>query len=79
MGRQQLGRLGRTDNGVVTVTTVRAGDRVHHPLHAHPRTRAHHFPEKRNDPDTRTGPQLAAALALRAKESGFARRAVAAG
>ena len=36
VGRQWLGRLGKTDNGIVTVTTVWTDGRVYYPLHAHP-------------------------------------------
>ncbi|MER6693545.1 transposase [Streptomyces minutiscleroticus] len=32
VGRQWLGRLGKTDNGIVTVTTVWTDGRVHYPL-----------------------------------------------
>ncbi|MFD7446968.1 transposase [Streptomyces sp. NPDC059909] len=45
VGRQWLGRLGKTDNGVVTVTTLWADERVYYPLHAVPYTPAHHFPK----------------------------------
>jgi SRSO17 transposase len=31
VGHQYLGRYGKTDNGVVTVTTVRADERVYYP------------------------------------------------
>lgn len=34
VGRQWLGRLGKTDNGIVTVTTVWTDGRVYYPLHA---------------------------------------------
>jgi len=34
VGRQWLGRYGKTGNGGVTVTTVRADERVYYPLHA---------------------------------------------
>ncbi|MEU0022229.1 transposase [Streptomyces rochei] len=43
VGRQWLGRLGKTDNGIVTVTTVWTDGRVYYPLHATPYTPAHHF------------------------------------
>ena len=33
-GRQWLGRYGKTDNGIVTVTTVWADERVYYPLYA---------------------------------------------
>ncbi|WP_372408842.1 IS701 family transposase [Streptomyces luteireticuli] len=76
VGRQWLGRLGKTDNGIVTVTTVWTDGRVYYPLHAQPYTPAHHFPRGRSDPDFRTKPQLAAALAARGKAAGFGCRAV---
>nr|WP_246562843.1 IS701 family transposase [Streptomyces roseirectus] len=76
VGRQWLGRLGKTDNGVVTVTTVWTDGRVYYPLHAQPYTPAHHFTRGRADPGFRTKPQIAAALAARGKELGFACRAV---
>jgi SRSO17 transposase len=43
VGRQWLGRYGKTDNGIVTVTTVWADERVYYPLHAQPYTPASHF------------------------------------
>ncbi|MDQ1032787.1 SRSO17 transposase [Streptomyces umbrinus] len=76
VGRQWLGRLGKTDNGIVTVTTVWTDGRVYYPLHATPYTPAHHFARARSDPAFRTKPQLAAALAVRGKEAGFGCRAV---
>ncbi|WP_409000707.1 IS701 family transposase, partial [Streptomyces scabiei] len=76
VGRQWLGRLGKTDNGIVTVTTVWTDGRVYYPLHATPYTPAHHFARGRSDPAFRTKPQLAAALAARGKAAGFGCRAV---
>ena len=38
VGRQYLGRYGKTDNGVVTVTTLWADERVYYPVHAVPYT-----------------------------------------
>ncbi|MFE9813440.1 transposase, partial [Streptomyces sp. NPDC005548] len=67
---------GKTDNGVVTVTTVWTDGRVYYPLHATPYTPAHHFARGRSDPAFRTKPQLAAALAARGKTAGFGCRAV---
>ncbi len=49
-GRQWLGRLGTTDDGIVTVTTVWTDGRVYYPLHATPCTPAHHFARARSDP-----------------------------
>ncbi|MFE9559225.1 transposase [Streptomyces sp. NPDC006703] len=76
MGRQWLGRLGKTDNGIVTVTTVWTDGRVYYPLHATPYTPAHHFSRGRSDPAFRTKPQLSAALAARGKAADFGCRAV---
>ncbi|WUV39570.1 transposase (plasmid) [Streptomyces sp. NBC_01483] len=76
VGRQWLGRYGKTDHGIVTVTTVWTDSRVYYPLHATPYTPAHHFARGRSDPACRTKPQLAAALAARGKAAGFGCRAV---
>ncbi|WP_435058079.1 IS701 family transposase [Streptomyces sp. bgisy060] len=76
VGRQWLGRLGKTDSGIVTVTTVWTDGRIYYPLHAQPYTPAHHFARGKNDPGFRTKPQIAAALAVRGSQAGFACRAV---
>jgi hypothetical protein len=76
VGRQWLGRLGKTDRGVVTVTTVWADERLYYPLHAVPYTPAHHFPKGRNDPAFQTKLQLAAALVRDAQAAGVPFRAV---
>ncbi len=55
-----------------------ADERLYYPLHARPYTPAHHFPRGNNDPDFRTKPQLAVALARHAQEAGVMFRAVAA-
>lgn len=70
VGRQWLGRYGKTDNGIVTVTTLWADERLYYPLHAQPYTPAHHFPRGRNDTGFCTKPQIAAALALQAHQLG---------
>jgi DDE superfamily endonuclease len=78
VGRQWLGRYGKTDNGVVTVTTVWADERLYYPVHAVPYTPARHFAKGKNDPGFRTKLQIGADLAVRAQAAGFAFRAVAA-
>ncbi|MGH7751044.1 MAG: IS701 family transposase, partial [Candidatus Dormibacteria bacterium] len=78
VGHQWLGRYGKTDNGVVTVTTVRADERVYYPVHAVPYTPARHFAKGKNDPAFRTKLAIGADLAIRARDAGFAFRAVAA-
>ena len=76
VGRQWLGRYGKTDNGVVTVTTLWADERVYYPVHAVPYTPARHFAQGKNDPAFRTKLAIGAGLAVRAREAGFAFRAV---
>src|SRR5246500_5500680 len=78
VGRQWLGRYGKTDNGVVTVTTLWAGERVYYPVHAVPYTPARHFAGGKSDPGFRTKLAIGADLAVRARAAGFAFRAVAA-
>jgi SRSO17 transposase len=76
VGRQWLGRYGKTDNGVVTVSTVWADERVYYPVHAAPYTPAKHFAKGKNDPAFRTKLQIGADLAIRARDAGFTFRAV---
>ncbi|MCZ1013274.1 IS701 family transposase [Streptomyces albulus] len=75
VGRQWLGRYGKTDNGVVTVTTLWADERLYYPLHAVPYTPAHHFPRGRNDTAFRTKWKIAADLARQAQTASVAFRA----
>ena len=76
VGRQWLGRYGETDNGVVTVTTVWADERVYYPVHAVPYTPARHFAKGKTDPAFRTKLQIGAGLAIQARDAGFTFRAV---
>jgi len=78
VGRQWLGRYGKTDNGVVTVTTVWADERLYYPVHAVPYTPARHFAKGKSDPAFRTKLAIGADLAVRARAAGFVFRAVAA-
>src|SRR5690606_37625176 len=75
VGRQWLGRYGKTDSAVVTVTTLWADERLSCPLHAVPYTPAHHFPQGERDPAFRTKWKIAAQLAGRARAAGFRFRA----
>jgi hypothetical protein len=78
VGHQWLGRYGKTDNGVVTVTTVWADERLYYPVHAVPYTPARHFPKGKGDPGFRTKLAIGADLAAKARAAGFVFRAVAA-
>jgi DDE superfamily endonuclease len=76
VGHQWLGRYGKTDNGVVTVTTLWADERLYYPVHAVPYTPARHFGKGKNDPAFRTKLQIGADLAIKARRVGFMFRAV---
>jgi hypothetical protein len=76
VGHQYLGRYGKTDNGVVTVTTVWADERVYYPVHAVPYTPARHFAKGKNDPAFATKLKIGADLAVKAWDAGFSFRAV---
>src|ERR687887_925955 len=75
-GRQYLGSVGKTDNGVVAVSSLWADERVYYPLHVRPYTPATRLPKGKADPDFRTKPQLAAELVDAALDAGFTFRAV---
>jgi SRSO17 transposase len=79
VGHQWLGRYGKTDSGVVAVTTLWAAGRLYYPVHAEPYTPARHFAKGKTDPGFRTRLQIGAGLAIRARAAGFAFRAVVAG
>jgi hypothetical protein len=76
VGHQWLGRYGKTDNGVVTVTTVWADERLYYPVHAVPYTPARHFAKGKSDPGFRTKLAIGADLAAKARAAGFVFRAV---
>jgi hypothetical protein len=78
VGRQWLGWYGKTDNGVVTVTTLWANERLYYPVHAVPCTPARHFAKRKSDPAFRTKLAIGADLATRARAAGVVFRAVAA-
>jgi len=76
VGRQYLGSLGKTDNGIVAVTTLWADGRVHYPLHFAPYTPASRFCGGTKDRRFRTKPQIAIDLIERARAAGIPFRAV---
>jgi hypothetical protein len=78
-GHQRLGRYGKTGNGVVTVTAVRADERLYYPVRAVPCTPAGHFAKGKNDPGFRARLAIGADLAIRARAAGFTFRPAAAG
>ena len=66
VGRQYLANLGKTDNGVVSVSSLWADERVYYPLEVEPYTPAYWFAQGKADPAFRTKPQLALTLVERA-------------
>lgn len=62
VARQYLGSVGKTDNGIVAVTTLWADGRVHYPLHVEPYTPASRLSGGKTDPRFRTKPQIALSL-----------------
>jgi hypothetical protein len=66
VGRQRPVRYGKAGNGVVTVTTLWADERLCYPVHAVPYTPARHFAKGKGDPAFRTKLAIGASLAIRA-------------
>jgi len=76
VARQWLGSLGKTDNGIVAVTSLWADERVYWPIDVVPYTPASRLAKGTRDPEFRTKPQLAAALVQAARDAGICFRAV---
>ncbi|MCA1719526.1 MAG: IS701 family transposase [Actinobacteria bacterium] len=76
VGKQWLGNIGKTDNGVVSVSTLWADEGVYWPHDFEPYTPAHHFQGGKNDPKFRTKLKIARELVMQAVEEGIPFRAV---
>jgi DDE superfamily endonuclease len=76
VARQYLGSLGKTDNGIVAVTSLWADERVYWPVHVVPYTPACRLPKGQRDPGFRTKPQQAAELVAAARTAQIPFRAV---
>jgi len=76
VARQYLGSVGKTDNGIVAVTSLWASERVYWPVHVVPYTPASRLAKGRTDPGFRTKPQLAAWLVDAARQAEIGFRAV---
>jgi hypothetical protein len=76
VGYQYLGSIGRIANGIVSVSSVWADERVYHPLDVEPYTPAKRLEKGRSDPAFRTKPQIAVELVERAREASIPFRAV---
>jgi SRSO17 transposase len=76
VGRQYLANLGKIDNGVVSVTSLWADERVYYPVDFEPYTPAHHFTKGKEDPHFRTKLKIAVELVQRAVQAQIPFRAV---
>ncbi len=76
VGKQYLANLGKIDNGVVSVTTLWADERVYYPLDFEPYTPAHHFEHGKSDPRFRTKREIALQLVEGAVKQAIPLRAV---
>ena len=76
VGRQWLANIGKTESGVVSVTSLRADERIYYPLDFEPYTPAHHFEDGKNDPAFRTKLKIASQLVEEALHRSIPFRAV---
>jgi SRSO17 transposase len=70
VGRQWLANIGKTDSGVVSVTTLWANENLYWPVDFEPYTPAHHFEGGEKDPAFRTKLKIAKELVEQALEDG---------
>jgi hypothetical protein len=76
VGYQYLGSVGRIANGIVSVSSVWADEKVYYPLDVEPYTPAKRLEKGRSDPAFRTKPQIAVDLVERARGASIPFRAV---
>ena len=76
VGRQWLANIGKTDSGVVSVTSLWADEGVYWPMDFEPYTPSHHFEGGKNDPRFRTKLKIASELVEMAVGRGSPFRAV---
>lgn len=69
VAHQYLGSIGRIANGIVSVSSIWADEKVYHPLHVEPYTPAKRLARGNSDPAFRTKPEIAAELVERAREA----------
>ena len=62
VGRQWLANIGKTESGVVSVTSLWADERIHYPVDFEPYTPAHHFEGGKSDRAFRTKLKIASEL-----------------
>ena len=76
VGRQWLANIGKTESGVVSVSSLWADERVYWPVDFEPYTPAHHFEGGKNDPAFRTKLKIASQLVELSVQRGIPFKAV---
>jgi SRSO17 transposase len=76
VSRQYLANLGKIDNGVVSVSSLWADERVYYPVDVEPYTPAVYFAKGKRDPQFRTKLKIALQLVERATQEEIPFRAV---
>jgi DDE superfamily endonuclease len=76
VGRQWLANIGKTESGVVSVSSLLADERFYWPVNFEPYTPAHHFEGGKNDPHFRTKLKIASQLVEQTIEEQIPFRAV---
>ena len=76
VAHQYLSSVGRIANGIVSVSSVWADERIYYPLHIEPYEPAERLPRGKSDPAFRTKPQIGVDLVNRARKAGIPFRAV---
>jgi hypothetical protein len=76
VGKQWLGNIGKTENGVVSVSSLWASEGVYYPLEVEPYTPAQHFEKGRSDDAFRTKLRIARELVEHSVEKDVPFRAV---
>jgi SRSO17 transposase len=76
VARQYLGKRGKIENGVVSVTSLWADERVSYPLEVEPYTPEGYFAKGKKDPAFRTKLKIAFELVKQATQEGIPFRAV---
>ena len=76
VAHQYLSSVGRIANGIVSVSSVWADERIYYPLHIEPYEPAERLPRGKSDPAFRTKPQIGVDLVDRARKAGIPFRAV---
>ena len=76
VGRQWLANIGKTESGVVSVSSLWADEKIYWPVNFEPYTPAHHFERGKEDPEFRTKLKIASQLVELCMQEGIPFRAV---